>query len=158
MYQLGLCELHCFALHGGSKMLGHYLLISTFKDFSSNSDNAIEEAREDAREADDDESIDDENIFGEAQCYNESYAGELTTTNHPFIRNYNKIINSLNYIKPEIVKVLLLSTGETVAILKTCWIRIFQRTWRSKIAKRIAFLKNIRTIQLRRLNGRVYYR
>lgn len=154
MYHLGLCELHCFALHGGSKMLGHYLLISTFKDFSSNSDDIIE----DAREADDDESIDDENIFGEAQCYNESYAGELATTVHPFIRNYNKIINSLNYIKPEIVKVILLSTGETVAILKTCWIRIFQRTWRSKIAKRIAFLKNIRTIQLRRLNGRVYYR
>ena len=154
MYQLGLCELHCFALHGGNRTLGHYLLISTFKDFSSNSDDVIE----DAREADDDESIDDENIFGEAQCYNESYAGELATTVHPFIRNYNKIINSLNYIKPEIVKVILLSTGETVAILKTCWIRIFQRTWRSKIAKRIAFLKNIRTIQLRRLNGRVYYR
>jgi len=154
MYQLGLCELHCFALHGGSKMLGHYLLISTFKDFSSNSDNEIEEANDD----DDDDSEYNENIFEEAQCYNESYAGELATTVHPFIRNYNKIINSFNYIKPEIMKVLLLSSGETVAILKTFWIRIFQRTWRSKIAKRIAFLKNIHTIHLRRLNGRIYYR
>ena len=158
MYQLGLCELHCFALHGGNRTLGHYLLISTFVDFSSNSDNAIEDGREDGRETDDDDSIDDENIFEEAEYYHDSYSGELATTTHPFIRNYNKIINSLNYIKPEIMKVLLLSTGETVAILKTFWIRIFQRTWRSKIAKRIAFFKNIHTIHLRRLNGRVYYR
>jgi hypothetical protein len=157
MYQLGLCELHCFALHGGSKMLGHYLLISTFKDFSSNSDNEIEEAARHADD-DDDDSECNENIFEEAQYYNESYAGERIATVHPFIRNYNKIINSLNYIKPEIMKVLLLSTGETVAILKTFWIRIFQRTWRRKFAKRVAFLKNIHTIQLSRLNGRVYYR
>jgi hypothetical protein len=147
MYQLGLCELHCFALHGGNKMLGHYLMISTFTDFSSNPDDEIETSDDD-----------DENIFEEAQYYNESYTGELTNTTHQFIRNYNKIINSLNYIKPEIMEVLLLSTGESVAILKTCWIRIFQRTWRRKFAKRIAFFKNIRTILLRRLNGRVYYK
>jgi hypothetical protein len=148
MYQLGLCELHCFKIHGGNKTLGHYLLISTYENFSSG---------EDTSDTGSDTSEEYENIFEEAQYYNESY-GEVATTIHPFIRNYSNIIKSPNYIKPEILSVLLLSTGETVAIIKTVWIRIFQRTWRRKFAKRIAFFKNIHTIQLSRLNGRIYYR
>ena len=154
MYQLGLCELQCFNLHGGNKNLGHYLLISTYKDFASNEDTS--DTGSDTSEEE------DENIFEEAQYYNESFYnepyGELTTTMHPFIRNYSNIIKSPNYIKPEILSVILLSTGERVAIIKTVWIRIFQRTWRRKFAKRIAFFKNIHTIQLSRLNGRIYYR
>ena len=148
MYQLGLCEFHCFKIHGGNRNLGHYLLISTFADFSTKGD-----ATSDFEDDDDDEG---ENIFEVAEFFNDAYSGEQTR--HTFIRNYNKIINSLNYIKPEIMKVIRLSTGETVAILKTCWIRIFQRTWRRKFAKRVAFFKSIHTIHLRRLNGRVYYK
>jgi hypothetical protein len=126
-------------------------LISTFADFSIKGD-----ATSDFEDDEDDEEDEGENIFEVAEFFNDAYSGEQTR--HPYIRNYNKIINSLNYIKPEIMKVILLSTGETVAILKTCWIRIFQRTWRRKFAKRIAFFKNIHTILLRRLNGRVYYK
>lgn len=152
MYQLGLCELHCYQLHGGDEMLGHYLLISTFADFSSASD--LEE------DFDNDSDIDDEsqkpdNIFETAEYYNESYVE--TTTSHSFIRNYTKLINSPNYVKPEIMQVVMLDTGESIAILKTMWIRIFQRTWRRKFAKRMAFYKNIHNINKSRLTGPLRY-
>ena len=51
---------------------------------------------------------------------------------HPLIRNYKTIISNNSYIKPEIAEVLYLSGGECVAILKTVWIRILQRTWKRK--------------------------
>jgi len=120
MYQLGLCEIHCWKLHGGDKKLGHYLLISTFSDFNS----------------------------GDNEYYNVSNA------THTFIRNYANMIKLSNYIKPEIIRVVILETGESVAIIKTVWIRIFQRRWRSRFAKRVAFLKNIHNINASRLTGR----
>jgi len=55
---------------------------------------------------------------------------------HPLIRNYKTIISNNSYIKPEIAKVIYLSGGECVAILKTVWIRILQRTWRRKFINR----------------------
>ena len=55
---------------------------------------------------------------------------------HPLIRNYKTIISNNSYIKPEIAEVLYLSGGECVAILKTVWIRILQRTWRRKFINR----------------------
>jgi hypothetical protein len=158
MYQLGLCELHCWKLHGGNKRLGHYLLISTFANFTAPSDD--EYSRDSDGDDSDDDSDDDseENILSETEYYNETYREELATTKHGFIRNYHKIISSPNYIKPEIIKVFVLDTGERVAILKTFWIRIFQRVWRRKFAKRLAFFKNIHNINMTRLTGRNYYR
>ena len=154
MYQLGLCELHCWKLHGGNKMLGHYLLISTFANFTVSSDDECSGDSDDDDDSDDSE----ENILSEAEYYGETYREELATTKHTFIRNYHKIISSPNYIKPEIIKVIVLDTGERVAILKTFWIRIFQRVWRRKFAKRLAFFKNIHNINMTRLTGRNYYR
>ncbi len=46
---------------------------------------------------------------------------------HPMIRNYKKVAISGN---PEIARVIQLPTQEMVAILKTCWLRIFQKKWR----------------------------
>ena len=145
MYQLGLCELQCWKLHGGDKFLGHYLLISTYPDLHSSEDSS-----EDGSDSDD---SDNENIFDEAEFHNEYYTGTLLNTPHPFIRNYNKIIQRPYYIKPEIFELLTLTTGEHVCILKTFWIRIFQRMWRRKYAKFLSIIKNLDNINMSRLTG-----
>jgi hypothetical protein len=46
------------------------------------------------------------------------------------IRNFAKIICNKNYIKPEIAECIILPTGETIAILKTFWIRIIQKVYK----------------------------
>lgn len=158
MYQLGLCELHCWKLHGGDKMLGHYLLISTYKDLHTRASyDTDDEESDDTDEEEDDEDI-HKNIFEAAEYNNEHYAGELANTRHIFIRNYAKIIQAPNYIKPEIVEVIILETGETIAILKTFWLRIFQRMWRRKFAKWLSIIKNINNINMSRLTGRLIKR
>jgi hypothetical protein len=50
--------------------------------------------------------------------------------NHPTIRNFHSIISKPNYIKPEIGVYITLPTKEMIAILKTFWLRIIQRTWK----------------------------
>jgi len=73
-------------------------------------------------------------------------------SNHPIIRNYKNIIQNENYIKIEIAECLYLSGGECVAILKTFWLRIIQRTW-----KRI-FKERTRIINLRCNPKNILYR
>ena len=73
---------------------------------------------------------------------------------HPTIMNYKKIVTRKNYIKPEIAECYL-KKGILVAILKTFWLRIFQRTWRRTFAKRLSALKNIHNIHITRLTGRM---
>ena len=148
MYQLGLCELHCWMLHGGDPKLGHYLLISTYPDLHSPQDNSYNEPNSDT-----DSDDEDENIFQDAVLHNEYYM--TTNTHHSFIRNYRKIIKRSNYIKPEIMQVIILEMGEHICILKTFWLRIFQRTWRRKYAKFLYIIKNINNINTSRLTGRL---
>jgi len=136
MFQYGLCELHCIHLHGGNTNHGHYLLIDTF----------------DPYEQDEDEEDEAANIDELAEWYNGNYEGLNANLSHNLIRNYSQMIHAANYIKPEILKVIELETGEQVVLIKTCWIRIFQRTWRRQFAKRMAKYKNIHHILNRRLN------
>jgi hypothetical protein len=77
---------------------------------------------------------------------------------HPTIRNYNKMVSNKNYFKPEIAECLILPTGETIAILKTFWIRIIQKVWKNVLKKRkeyIIFMCN--NLRLREL-GKIYFR
>lgn len=81
------------------------------------------------------------NIYQYAKIYNKKYLiyNSHHIVKHPTIRNYRNIVLNSNYIKPEIAEYIILPTQETIAILKTFWIRIIQRTW-----KKIYFLrKNI---------------
>ena len=55
--------------------------------------------------------------------------------NHDFIRNYKNIIQ--RGCRPEIAKIIYLQGGECIAILKTFWIRLIQRTWKNVFKKRI---------------------
>jgi len=62
---------------------------------------------------------------------------------HPIIRNFANIVTRAGYIRPEIAECIELSTLETIAILKTFWIRIIQRTWK-KICKQRQQVRNSR--------------
>lgn len=60
---------------------------------------------------------------------------------HPVIRNYKKIAR----LQLEIADVVVLDGGESVCILKTFWIRIFQRKWKKYCAvkkQRLQFARN----------------
>jgi len=78
---------------------------------------------------------------------NEEYL-QLVNSNHPFVnnhsiyKNYKNILSSPNYIKLEIAQCIYYET-HCVAILKTFWIRLIQRKWKS-------IFKNIKEILLKR--------
>ena len=60
---------------------------------------------------------------------------------HPFIRNYTNIIKKMNYVSLEIVEHVTLDDGTHVGILKTFWIKIFQRKWRN-LQRKLRFFKH----------------
>ena len=63
---------------------------------------------------------------------------------HPYIRNYNHI--NKNILKIQIAEKVVLKGGECVAILKTFWIKIIQRTWK-KIFRKYLFDKYLRELR-----------
>jgi hypothetical protein len=78
------------------------------------------------------------------------------TTKHNTIRNYSNIIKDKNYIKLDIIEVIMNDTGETTAILKTFWLRIFQKKWKKyycELIKKINLHKKIKNRVLFEING-----
>ena len=154
-FNLALCELHCAKLHGG-KESGHYLIIEKIKDTSfvtyfddTNSDELEEEEEEN-------------NIYmmyDLIEFYTDNYKNvclEHIKNPHRIIRNYLHIIASETYIKPEIVQRVKLVTGESVAILKTFWLKIIQRTWKKVFAlrnKMMEMRKNLHHLRYRTIHG-----
>jgi len=156
-YNLILCELHYTPIHGktedsDSNIEGHYLLIGKF---DPNTYDILNE------NSDDDDDVDGvslnnynrilyENTRNTSSyvmimisiLWNHKYKYLLKNSNiinddpHAVIRNYSNIISNKNYIRPEIGECITLSTGETVVILKTFWIKIIQRTWKNILKKR----------------------
>jgi hypothetical protein len=78
-------------------------------------------------------------------------------TPHNIFRNYKNIILRPDNLKPEIAECLYLSGGECVAILKTFWIKIIQRTWKNIVSERKKIIKlrcNLKSIMHREINGK----
>ena len=75
---------------------------------------------------------------------------------HPIIGNYNKIINRFKSL--EIIKPLYYETENGLivhlAIVKTFWLRIFQKRWRNKYRKRIQKRKNPKVLFQRSITGK----
>lgn len=61
---------------------------------------------------------------------------------HKFIRNYQNMVTSPNYIKPEIGEVVYLQSGHAVCIIKTIWLRVIQRTWKKVYNQRKQIIKS----------------
>jgi hypothetical protein len=77
---------------------------------------------------------------------------------HDIFKNYKKIISNKNYIKPEIAECIYLQNGgECIAILKTCWIRLIQRTWKNIYKKRMTIIKkrcNLNSLKYKEIYGK----
>ena len=130
-----LCELHCPEIHGKNEdsdtnIETHYLVYDTFDPITKIShsveDTDIYDSIVDCEYLDDNLfSLDDEITF-----LKNIYSKQNTNISHPTIRNYYNIISKPDYIRAEIGETILLPSQETVAILKTFWLRIIQRKWK----------------------------
>jgi hypothetical protein len=133
-YNIILCELYNENIHGQSSknVKTQYLVFSRFKTLHNNHINVlIEQMKEE---------------------YNYVY-----NVNHEFYRNYRNIIRRDDYIKPEIAHCIYLKTNECVAILKTFWIRLIQRTWKNVFKKRKDCIKkrcSINALKYREIYGK----
>jgi hypothetical protein len=70
---------------------------------------------------------------------------------HEISPNYRKI-----FLRPQIVECIDLDSGHRVAIIKTFWIKIIQRTWKNILKKRKEIMlkrKNISSLHNRELTG-----
>jgi len=137
-FVISLCELYNERLHGNtsSDVKYHYLVNTRFKQLDIDCINEI------------------------ANFLNNSYIYE-SNLNHNIFINYRNMILNGNYIKPEIVEVLSLKCKDgfdyCVAIKKTFWIKIIQRTWKNIIKKRkeiITNRKKLISLFYREINGR----
>lgn len=75
-----------------------------------------------------------------------------------FIPNYNNIIISNNYSQPQIVDVFETEEGIHLCIVKTCYLRMFQRKWKLFYKKRKLQrekMKNPRAIYHRKIHGKL---
>lgn len=142
-----LCELHYPFLHGKTEesykyIDTHYIVIGKYY---YKTGYTIEEYNE--YDTDNEYESDSElsnniipNIHDSIQYYKQLYlkyikSNYLQRFPHSVIRNYAKIVTNYNYIKPEIAQCIQLETGEIIAILKTFWIKIIQRTWKKVFQK-----------------------
>jgi hypothetical protein len=146
-FEIVLCELHNPLIHGidnnsDPNIACHYLVHSRYK-YNSPYDISEEYDSDNTSNYNYDSSDNEEedpNIFEIIPEFKRHIRRNVLPynglTRHPFIRNYKTIISNENYIKPEIAKCVYLSGEECVAILKTFWLRLVQRTWKRVFAER----------------------
>jgi len=165
-YRIVLSEIYNQYIHGdGEPMINsHYLIIGKFNHYyeSYYSDEELEDDSTNASIYDDDYDDDDEYDRDDVPIeeiitlHNDKYRSQFIRNTvrykHPFIRNYRQIVLRPGYIQPEIAECIILPSGESVAILKTFWIRIIQRAWRRVLLERAATMKK------RSTPAELYYR
>jgi hypothetical protein len=85
------------------------------------------------------------------------YHPSIRNSNHNIYRNYRNIISRPNYFKPEIAQCVYLESLHCVAILKTFWIKLIQRTWKRIVAERKRILNercSVKSLRHREINGK----
>jgi hypothetical protein len=141
-YKLAVCHLFHPVLHGYTEnsckdIYGHYLVFWEIEYIDEYFDNIY------YRE------IEDLTAF-----YNDIV---LENHPHPTIRNYLNIIKRENYIKIDIVETKTLDTLEEVGYIKTFWLKILQRKWKSifqKRKERVKQLSNPKHLLKREIRGK----
>ena len=131
--KLIVCELYNDALHGRKKVNGHFLVFSVF------GSSALQAER--------------------SSTYLSKFNRKLARTGgapmrHKTIRNYAQLTKTNAFTAPQIAQCVRLPSGEMVAVLKTVYLRIFQRLWKKFYKARMDKLKrrnNIHHILLSRL-------
>lgn len=141
-YKIGVCELYHPYYHGcldhleptqKKELYGSYICFQTLHD---------------------NELYEDEDLFP----HNGSGPWGLSThrvwpeVSHPFIRNYDTIIESYNVD----IFTTYIKDGVTLCIPKTFWLKIFQRKWKKyykQLQSRIQRAKNPRNLLRRKIYG-----
>jgi len=150
-FNISICELYNEKIHGkvDSDVLYHYLVYERYK------------------------KLDVKYIKYNTDFIQQNYS-YLPNKNHDIFRNYKKIIYNENYMNPEITECIYLNTGHCIAIKKTFWLRLIQRTWKNILKKRkeihlkisnplalrnreINVKSNYHYINYPRLKGMLYY-
>jgi hypothetical protein len=135
-FNIVLCELYNDNIHGpplsNSDVAYHFIIISRYK------------------------KLEIDFIEDTADYINSEYI-YLHNQRHKIFKNYINIITQPNYVKPEIAECMNLPTGEIVAILKTFWIKLIQRTWKRIYKERKNVFKrrsSIHALKYREITGK----
>ena len=72
---------------------------------------------------------------------------------HPHIRNYLTLMRNNIYMRPHIVSKFELDTGHTLCIIKTIWLKIFQRKWKKYYQAKISSFKQPHKLMKRSILG-----
>ena len=170
-HYLMLCELHYPGRHGKSEnsdpnIETHYLVYDRFDPITGISYSHLNEYEEydtdDEYDSDSDiidnlVRINDEIAFLKQYYSNPAHTNPRYFGKHPTIRNYHNIVLKSNYIKPEIGEYIILPTQESVAILKTFWLRIIQKKWKKVFQERKNVIKqrcNLSNLSIKEIRGR----
>lgn len=171
-YNLILCELHHIGRHGKTSnsdpnIDGHYIVYDKFEPFTGLSYSHLQEYEEydtdSEYDSDRDEyensliTLNNEIIFIKRNLLESG----ISFGPHPIIRNYHNIVSRADYIKPEIAQCITLPTLETIAILKTFWIRIIQKKWKKIYKERQDMIKkfgNPTNLKMRELGTNNFFK
>ena len=178
--------LHGFDENSSPQIKGHYLLMEKFGNLHKYIVNDVYNSRynrDNDSDVDDDDNEESENsdnynssiVDSDDELENDNpklidlyrykYSILLKSTTfmnsqHPLVRNYHNIIKSFYYIQPHIVECVYLPRpgSECVAILKTFWLKIIQRTWKRVYKQRMAMLCSVPMLRMREItSGRFVY-
>ena len=146
-------KIYGFDSNNDPTVLGHYMVLQNFSESDTNTESDTESETSYSINSESEYSI-----FDKTKPYLKIFKSQNNNiirrhlTLHPLIRNYKYIISRPNYIQLHIAKVIYLSGSECVAILKTFWIKLIQRTWK-KIYK-----QRCNIIALRKLPNSHFYK
>ena len=119
--------IHGFTVQSDSHICGHYLVLDSY--YYNNNENT--------------EGEDDDDEF-----YNNINLKKLFNNIKESCNYYNIEMRQINNIKPEIAECIILKGGETVAILKTFWIRLIQRTWKNIYTQKKQIINIAKTVNI----------
>ena len=179
-YYIGICELYHELLHGfdensSPQIKGHYLLMEKFGNlhkyivndvynfrYDDDDDGELENSNSSIVDSDDEVENENPKLI---DLYRHKYiillrSQTFINSQHSIIRNYHNIVKSFYYIQPHIVECVYLPSpgGECVAILKTFWLKIIQRTWKRVYKQRMHLLCSVPMMRLREIrSGAIVY-
>ena len=129
-FVIALCELHNKRIHGPGPQ-GHYLVYCRYKELHMD---WIEET---------------------SDFMNLEYQ-YLHNQTHDLFPNYRQIVSTPNYVRPEIVECIYLQPDDhCIAIKKTFWLKIIQRSWKRVLNQRLIIKKSLSALRHRELTGRM---
>ena len=132
MCELAVCEMIHPKIHGNDEYMGHYMIswFISLDDFAKT-----------------------EEYQTTLQLMQDFYWKRETSPPHPFLRAFWNIVANKKYYQLQIVEGRETLDGQQTAIIKTFWLRIFQRKWRNICRDRKHALEKIKYLHHREITG-----